>query len=111
MKAFLIDPRERKITTVEYHGDYKEIYTFIGNECKEFANIVMNHKRDMMYIDAGARREGDKRYNMAKDSFQHKRYRGLLLGRALVLGSDDFGESTEPVMTIEHLQQEIVWRR
>lgn len=108
VKGFLIDTPKRTIREVQYGGDIKEIYSLLGNGCKEFQGIVLNIRRDILYIDAEAKTlAGAKRYNPAHDLFVHKRYRGALIGRGLVLGTNDDGDAVDPSCTIEHLFHEI----
>lgn len=111
MKVFLIKPRQKVIEEVDYFGKIEEIYAHIGNGCTTFTTIVMNHRRDFLYIDANAREANAKNYNLALDNFQHKRYNGLLVGNALVLGHDENGDSQEPSMMIGDLRNEIIWRQ
>lgn len=49
MKAFRIDPLNKKITEVEYNGDYKQIYNHINANTFDVATLYDNG--DGAYID------------------------------------------------------------
>ena len=42
MKAFRIDPLNKKITEVEYNGDYKQIYDHINASTFDVATLYVN---------------------------------------------------------------------
>lgn len=91
MKAFLIDPSVQTITEVEYSGDYKQIYDLI--DCHTF-DVVYIDESHCIYVDD----EGLMKPNL------FFWLEGLtptpLAGKALVLGTDDEGESIAPTIEL-----------
>lgn len=100
MNAYLIDPFARTITTVEYSGDYKQIYDLIGADCFDLARI--NREGDAIFVDdEGLIRDTEQAF------FLHADYPNPLAGKGLVLGSDSEGESVAPHTTLDELKQKV----
>ena len=98
MHAFLIDPHTNTITTVEYNGDFREIYTLIR---APMFDVVTIDKNDAIFVDD----EGLFRLNQAYFAYDGHQ----LAGYGLVLGTDDEGDSIEPANTLEELTSRITW--
>lgn len=111
LKILRIDPRRKIVEEVEHDNSLESMYKLLGHDCDEFQAIVLNHKRDMLYIDANARTTNNCSYSIALDFWRHKRYHSPLLGRGLVIGCDDDGESIKPSVTAEQVAHEIEWRK
>lgn len=92
MKAYLIDPEFHSVKEVDYSGDYKQIYSLIG--CETFGCVEIHENGDTLFIDDNGKL-GDlsEKYFFVVDvpGGQH-----LIAGKALVLGTDEEGESVEP---------------
>ena len=97
MKAYLIDPFEKTITTVDYSGDHKDIYKLI--DCTSFDCVTFNHNLDGLYVDD----EG--LYAQPQAHFILENYHQPLVNKALCLGCDAEGESKEPWITIDGLEK------
>jgi hypothetical protein len=103
MKAFLIDPFTKTITAVEYDGNYKSIYKMLG--CDLFDVVELPDFEDAIYVDD----EGlmvaacDQAYFMVRELPRP------LAGKGLVLGTNDDGESADPLVTIEQLTARVRW--
>lgn len=92
VKAILIDPFSRKIEQVQVVGDYKAIYPFIQADMFECVSFDEN-SGDTCYVDE----EG-----LMKDNqmfFMIEGYPTPLAGRALIIGSNDEGESVDCTCT------------
>ena len=100
MKAFLIDPEKKKVSIVDYDGDYTNIQKMI--EAKYFTTVRINSDHDTVFVD-------DEGLYTDKASFMLKSYPTPLKGKGLVLGVDDEGDSIEPVMSYETLKSMIIW--
>lgn len=95
MKAYLINPHDCTITEVDHNGDYKQIYDLIGASYFDVARI--NEHGDGVYVD-------DEGLFNHSDLFRIHDTHQPLAGRGLVLGCDDEGNSIEPTVTLEWLQ-------
>ena len=101
MKAFRIDPLNKKITEVEYNGDYKQIYNHIDASTFDVATLYDNG--DGAYID-------DEGLFVENQHFWiHKNFPTPLAGIGLLLGLDEEGDSTAPKTTIEELNSDVKW--
>tara|TARA_R110000772_G_C13310268_1_gene440099 strand:+ start:25587 stop:25937 length:351 start_codon:yes stop_codon:yes gene_type:complete len=104
MRAILIDPTNQTITEVEYDGNYKSIYGIIGNGCHTFS--VFNYKNgDGFYHDD----EG--LFNENIGGIIYKDWNSPVVGKVLVLGCDDEGDSIAPISYIEELKEGLKFLR
>ena len=101
MKAFLIDPQAQQITQVEYSGDYRQIYEHIN--APMFTTATFNEAGDTCFVDDEGLFNGDNCF------FVIAGYPQPLAGRALVLGCNDEGESTEPSITLGQCRAMVEW--
>jgi len=88
-KAMLIDPVARTFTPVEYHGDFREIYTHLNCEAFDVAYATIDgHDVDIYVDDEGL-------YNPTH-FFIGDGFPSPLAGRGLVFGRvDDEGDATD----------------
>lgn len=102
MKAILIDPFERKLSEVEYSGDYKQIYEHI--DCHNFDCVRISSKGDTIFVD-------DEGLISCKVQcfFGFIGYPQPLAGKGLVLGTDINGESVDTTMTLEEMRKLVKW--
>ena len=101
MKAFRIDPINKKITEVKYDGNYKQIYDYIDARTFDVATLYENG--DGVYID-------DEGLFVENQHFWiHKNFPTPLAGIGLLLGLDEEGDSTTPKTTIEKLTGDVKW--
>jgi hypothetical protein len=101
MKAYLIDPQAQTIEQVEYSGDYNQIYTLINAPL--FTTATFNEAGDTCFVDDEGLFNGDNEF------FVISGYPQPLAGRALVLGCDDEGESTEPSISLDQCRALVAW--
>ena len=104
MKAFLIDPYEATIKEVQYKGDYNEIYDLIDAEI--FTCVSFNEEEDNIFIDDEGMINGkDQAFFRVIDTPAGDTY--PLIGKGLVLGTNEDGESVEPKITLEQLKKQV----
>ena len=96
MKAILINPELEYIHLIDFDGDYKSIYKLL--DCRMFECVYPFKNEDTIFIDE----EGllkDSNYAFTIKSDMHLDRFGAktmtLMGKALILGSDDQGESVD----------------
>ncbi len=99
-KAILIDVQAQTITETQI-GHYSDIYAKIGNGCHTFACPVEFDNGDSLYIDD----EG--LYNDPKGCFIMKGWSMPVVGNAIILGSDEEGESVDCQSTIEEIASQL----
>lgn len=107
--AYLIDTPNKTIREVIYDGRIETIYDFLGFECYEFREIMLNARRDCLYIDANALYTAQTNMAIRSVLFSHIRYHSTLIGRGLVIGHNEEGDTQAPHMSIENLKGEIRW--
>ena len=119
MKAILIDPKAKQIMQIDYNGNYKTIYEHLsftnsfGNSHKvrAFDIVRIPVGNDGIYVDDEGlyAPEGDKhwftyRYNA------HEMHQNIpLVNKALVVGCDEEGNSTETTDTVNAIKGRITW--
>lgn len=102
MHAYLIDPFTRTIEQVPYSGHYSDIYRL--TQCDTFTVVGLPH-HDALYIDD----EGLLGDITKQGFFEYAGYPQPLAGRGLILGTDVEGDTTNPQLTLEEVQQAVKW--
>lgn len=103
MKAIKIDVANQKISQVTI-GDYKEIYSAIGNGCSLFCCPVQWENNDVLYADDEALLQEN-----LEGCFSFPDFKYPIVGNAIILGSDDEGESVDTKTKISELMEKIIW--
>lgn len=107
MNAYFINPFSRNVTTVDYDGDYKSISRMIDashrldnmSGCFDVVRLYQNG--DGAFVD-------DEGLYVENQTFWiHRNYPQPLAGKALILGCNDEGDSTEPKTSFEELVDDI----
>jgi hypothetical protein len=103
MRAILIDPIERKVTEIEIEGkDYREFYPILG--CELYSAGLRFDNEDMMLIDdEGLFKNPDRFFVLAED------YPRPIAGRAIIVGTDDSGDTAPCQLTLEHIAKQVQW--
>ena len=101
MKSFLIDPFNQKIEVAIYSGDYKDISKIIEADSGLFDVVRLYANQDVAFVDDEGLYVEDQKF------WIHKNYPTPLAGKALVLGTDDEGDSISPATSIEQLKDDI----
>ena len=105
MKAILINPKLQTINEINYSGDYKDIQKL--TECSTFTAIYpFDNCEDTIYLDdEGLLKSSNYCFTFRCDDGRNQ----PLMGNALILGTDDEGESKDVESTIEIIQDRVVF--
>jgi hypothetical protein len=104
MIAFRINVETRKVEQIEIN-DWKEIAPAIGNGCTTFACPVTFDNEDSIYCDD----ESLLRQDDIKGGFMMDGWNYPIVGNAVIQGTDEDGDSTEPLTPINELESKIKW--
>lgn len=99
MKAILIDPSNQTVEEINIGKDYREIYGVIGNDCTTFTTPILEPNGDTWFADD----EGLFHENIGAVIRQD--WVTPIVGRIVVLGSDESGESTDVKSSVEHIRK------
>jgi hypothetical protein len=100
MKAFLINPFEKSITEVEHNGDYKEIYKLCDYDT--FTVVPLEDNDSIFVDDEGLLKTIPENGFFAVPSLHDYQ---AFVGKGLVLGCDDNGDSTAPKISLDELKK------
>lgn len=100
MKAILINPADKTVKSIEIGSHYSEIYKVI--DCNTFECPVIFPNQDTLYCDE----EG--LFKVQDGGTLMKNWGYPILGKMIVIGSNDEGESQDCVSTVEEIQSLIV---
>ena len=100
MQAVLIDPYEEEVTTVDYNGDYKQIYKHIKADCFTLVRLLDN---DDVFVDD----EGLLKVDANTKFFRIKDYPQPLVGYGLILGNNEEGDSIAAHHTAEFYRPKV----
>ena len=107
MRAILINPFAREIKEVDYNGDYTKIYDLI--DCKTFDVVAVPTGNDGIYVDD----EGLYKTKQAWFTYRysnHSMHKNVqLVNKALVVGCDEEGDSTDATDSVEGMRHRITW--
>jgi hypothetical protein len=103
MKAIKIDVEQKKVYHIEI-SDWREIAPAIGNGCQLFACPITFENNDTLYTDD----EGLLKPEMI-GCFYMPEWDYPLVGNAIILGSDEEGESIDALSTCEEIENQIMW--
>lgn len=102
MQAFLIDPRTETVTETTYDGGIEDIYNQI--DARNFEVATINKEWDGVYVD------GEGLFSDERLAFTVTGYPEPLVNTAMVIGCNpDTGESREPHVTLEWLQNNVTF--
>lgn len=100
MFAILIDPSAKTITPTELSSDFRDISKQL--QCNLFTSLRLNDSAVMFLDDEGLFKE-------SPSLFKLRDYPSPLAGRALVVGTDEEGETQPCPLTLEEVQSLISW--
>jgi hypothetical protein len=112
MKAYLIDPFQQTVTNVELAGaenprkHLRDIYALLN--CELIDAVTISEQGDAVLVDD----EG-----LLKDMNSQRFFQlgneldgcMLLAGRAIVVGTNSYGNSVNPAFTIDELRTKVTW--
>ena len=101
MRAILINPENKTVTEVNHNDDYKEIYKLI--DCSTFCCPVDFENGDIMYADD----EG--LFKVQKGGIVMEDWVYPILGKILILGTGNDGESIDAKSDCNELAGQITW--
>ena len=105
MKAYLIDPINKIVSVVDYNGDYQTINKLINSQ-RGFDAVYGFRNEDTLYVDdEGLLRKENYGFEFTYDNW----HVAPLMGKALVLGTDEKGESVAVKSTLEEVESKIRW--
>jgi hypothetical protein len=99
-KAILINVEAQTVTETTI-GHYSEIYKAIGKGCSTFECPVQLENDDTVYVDECGL------YHDPKGCFILNGWNYPLVGNAIILGSDDEGESVDCQSTVEEVKARV----
>lgn len=102
-KVIKIDVVTKSVYHVELGKDYQEIYGQIGNGCTTFCCPLNFENEDFMFADD----ESLLRMEDIIGGFYMSHWNTPIIGNALIIGSDDEGNSVDAKTTIEEIQSQI----
>lgn len=100
MKAILIDVKEKVVKEVEY-SHWTEVRELL--DCDFFTAVTLNEKGDAIYVDD----EGLLTLTPESMFFSIEGNPQYLAGNGLVVGIEENGESKEPNVTLEEIQEKV----
>ena len=105
IRALLIDPFEKQLVQGWIEKGLAAMYETIGCDAIDTACIGQDSDGvtvDLVFDDAGRCKTGQRCFRIGDC---------IIVGRALVLGSDRNGETTSTGLTLSQLRREIAWVR
>ena len=102
-KAIKINAELQTLELVTLGNDYKEIYPIIGEQCTTFACPIVFDNEDAMYVDD----EG--MFQNYKFGFMMRDWSYPILGNAVILGTDNEGDSVDAKSSIEDFKGKLVF--
>ena len=102
MKVLLIDPEEKTITEIQISKGLDPIYKAIG--CDMFECPIQYENQDTLYCDE----ESWLKYDGHEKGFAFPNWKSPILGKALIMGCDDEGESEDCKSTPKDFSN-IIW--
>ncbi|MVM42097.1 hypothetical protein GO730_37890 [Spirosoma sp. HMF3257] len=98
MRAYLIDPSTRTISLVDTDGELLSIYALL--DCQLVTTAAGQPNGDILFVD-------DDVSESEHDAFSFEGW--TIYSKALVLGTDEEGESTTPQTLIHIFEDQISW--
>jgi len=108
MRAILINPFEREITTVIRSDNYKDIYNYLSTDdfsVNNFAVVHWDEFNDIFIDDEGLYVDDQAFFSIAGT-----RSELVLAGKGLILGHDGEGGTTDTNLTLEEIRSAVTWK-
>lgn len=103
MKAIKINVETKTLDPIEISKDWREIPKQIGNGCDIFCVPIKFDNNDCLYADD----ESLLRMDDIKGGFSMEGWNYPIVGNALIIGTNDEGDSVDCVTEIEELSQKL----
>jgi hypothetical protein len=101
MRAILINAANRTVEAIELESGLKPIYEAIGCTC--FGGFEYNHHGDYVYYDDESLFSNPQHFVELSDEYQP------IAGNLLIVGTDDQGNSTDVVCTVDDIKNDIIF--
>ena len=112
MKAIYINPEFEYIHLIDFDGDYKNIYKLL--DCRMFECVYPFKNEDTVYIDEeGLLKDSNYAWTIKFDNLvdgEGKPIIQTLYGKALILGSNDEGESVDLKTSHYEIRQRVSFK-
>ena len=108
MRAILINPFEREITTVIRSDNYKDIYNYLSTDdfsVNNFAVVHWDEFNDIFIDDEGLYVDDQAFFSIAGTHSEL-----VLAGKGLILGHDSEGDTTDTDLTLEEIRSAVTWK-
>jgi hypothetical protein len=102
MKAIKIDVEKQEVSIIEIEKGLQAIYDAIGNDCTCMTG-VLGYNGDYMYADD----ESLLRPSTIKGGFIYPDWNYPVVSNAIILGTDEDGESTDCKSTLEEIKSDL----
>jgi hypothetical protein len=103
MKTLIIDPFTRTITEAEHDGSLQDIYN--KTHCDTFTMVTIDRQGGALFLDD----EGLLKDLNTQAFFKLDTYDQALAGYAMVVGTNNQGETVATPYTVEQMQARIQW--
>ena len=104
-KAIRINVETKSFEYITLGDDYKEIYGAIGNGCDTFCVPISFENQDSMFADD----ESLLREHDIKGGFIMDDWHSPIVGNAIILGTDDEGNSIDCLTKIEDIMNQVTF--
>lgn len=101
MRAILINPTGKAISTVNYDGNFRSIYRLLG--CDTFTTLQVSPQTTLFLDDEGLLKANPGPF------FAWKGYPQPLAGNGLLLDTDEVGESVACTMALADVVASVSW--
>lgn len=105
MRTILIDPEAQTIEELDFEGNYKDIQRIIGCSCFTTVSVgnarIVKTPNDALFIDD----EG----LLNPSGFVFQFYDAKLVGKGLIIGCNDEGESAPAGIDISEVRNNTQW--
>lgn len=102
-KAILINSEKKTLSYIQLSDDNNDIYKAIGNNCCLFCIPVQFENMDSLFADD----ESLLRHNDIKGGFIMDDWSTPIVGNAVIIGTDDEGDSIDCKTTIDDIKGKI----
>jgi hypothetical protein len=103
MKAIKIDVEKQEVSIIEIEKGLRAIYDAIGNGCNCITAPISYENDDTMYCDDEALLNPEN----IKGGFMYPNWSYPIVSNALIMGTDEDGESTDCQSTLEEIKKGI----
>ena len=104
MKVLKIDVKTKTVSEITIGKNLENIYKEIGNGCELFCCPIDFDFGDTLYADDESLLRND-----IEGCFMLPEWNHPIVGNALIIGTDEEGDSEDVKMTPDFLQKKLIW--